>query len=425
MADIFTGISRCKYYISLTNYYITTMKFIHILLCAASLAALTACGSKEKDELSHHHHEHEHAEGHEHGEAEEHEGHEHEGNIGNAAKHSGDEIALDRHTAERFGVKVDTVSVEPFGSVVKVGGRVLPSAGGNAAVAAPGAGILTLAPGIDVGSEVRKGQTIGTVRASGMSGGDPNKAAKVELDAARAEFERIKPLYEERLVTKARYNAALADYERAKAAYSAPAASGAVVSPITGVITSLEARSGSYVETGGVVAAVAASSELSLQADVPARLYPSVAAARDARIVLPYSSQPLLLSSMGGRRLNSTNSTAGAAAGYVPVVFSFRNDGSVMPGTSVEVYLLGDSDRNALTVPSRAITEQQGEYYVFVRIDEDCYRKVPVSPGVSDGENTEVLSGLHGGEAVVCDGVTAVRLAQSSGAVPAGHSHSH
>lgn len=397
-----------------------SMKISYLVLFAAAIAA-TACGHKDSDELSHHHHNHAHAEGHEHSEAE---GHDHQAEE-HAHAASGDEIVLSPEAAERFGVKTDTAAVRPVAAVVKAAGRVLPSAEGSAVAAAPTSGILTLAAGINVGSEVRRGQTLGSVRASGVTGGDPNRAARVELDAARAELERVKPLYEERLVTRAQYNAAVAAYERAKAAYSAPAASGAVVAPISGVITSLDALSGEYVETGAAVASIAASGTLTLQADVPARSYAAASRAADARMVLPYSGEVITLGEVGGRRLSSANSAAAGASGYVPVVFTFRNDGRVVPGTPVEVFLLADASRSAVSVPVSAISEQQGDYFVFVRLDEDCYRKVQVATGVSDGLYVEILSGLHGGEAVVSEGVTAVRLAQSSGNVPEGHSHSH
>lgn len=397
------------------------MRKTHILLLAAAAMAMTACGHKDNDELSHHHHDHEHAEEHAHSEEE---GHDHEHETDKNA-HGGDVIVLSPETAQRFGVATDTAALRPIGAVVKAGGRILPSAEDNAVASAPASGIVTLAKGINTGTEVRRGQVIATVKATGVTGGDPNRAARVELDAAKAELDRVTPLYHDRLVTRAQYNAAVAAYERAKAAYSAPAASGAVVAPISGVITSLSAAGGAYVDTGAPVANISSSGTLTLQADVPARLYNQIASATDARIELPYGEGVLTLSELGGRRLGSANTAAAGVSGYVPVVFTFNNDGRVVAGTPAEVYLLGKADRSVIAVPAGAVTEQQGDYYVFVRLDDDCYRKVRVRPGVSDGRYVEIISGLNGGEAVVSAGVTAVRLAQSSGNVPAGHSHSH
>ena len=379
---------------------------------------------KEANELAHHHHhEHEHAEGHEHGDHDEAEHSEHE--HGGHEEHAADVIVLEPEVAARLGVQADTVKTAPFGRAVKVSGRVMPAAEGSAIVSAPTSGILTLRGGINLGSQVRAGQVIGTVKSDGVSGGDVNRIAKVDLDAAKAEFERISTLYKDRLVTLGQYNTAKAAYERAQAAYSAPAANGTAVSPISGVITALNAQSGQYVETGAPIASVATSARLTLRAEVPFKHYQAVANASDARVVVPATQTDVLLSQLDGRRVDASGSTAGAQGGYVPVTFSLRNDGSLIPGSAVEVYLLGNDKYEAISVPVAALSEQQGLYFVFVKLDEDCYRKVPVKIGESDGSRVEILDGLKSGDVVVAQGVTAVKLAQAGSNVPEGHTHSH
>lgn len=415
-------------------------RYTYILLFAAALFAGGAC-KHEANELAHHHdHGHEHAahnhEGHDHeheGHDHEHEGHDHHGHeeehaqkaAPESAEHGADVIVMEPDVAERFGVRTDTAAFRPFSQVVKVSGTLSASAEGSAVVSAPTSGIVTIARGISAGSRVGAGATVATVKADAVSGGDANRAAKVELDAATAEFKRVEDLYADRLVTLAQYNAAKAALERARAAYSGKAASGRVSSPISGVITSLDVSTGSFVETGTPIATVAASDRLVLRADVPFKAYRSVAGAGSARIAVPYSAEIVDIAALDGRRIDAGASAAAASAGYVPVTFSLRNDGSLLPGSAVEVYLTDGAPRAALTVPASAIVEQQGAFFVFVRLDEDCYRKLPVEIGDSDGTLVEILSGLHGGENVVSAGVTAVKLAQSSGAVPAGHSHSH
>lgn len=393
------------------------IKYLLLLLAAASMA-VTGCRRPDNSELAHDHaHEHSDHDKHDH----EHEGHDHE-----CEEHDhgdADEINLNPEVAERMGVKVTTVAPNPFSNVIKVSGVITASAEGTAMVAAPTSGIVTVVRGLNTGSTVGAGSTVATIKASNVSGGDVNKVAQAELEAARAEYERLKPLYAERLVTQARFNEAKAAYERAKAAYSAPAAAGRAAAPISGVITSLEVASGQYVEVGSPIATVSASAKLSLRAEVPARFNASLAGVTDARIVMPNSNVSATVSELGGHRIG--NSSAAASAGYVPVTFTFDNNGTLVPGTAVEVYLIGGNSRQALTVPVSALSEQQGDYFVYQRLDEDCYRKLPVTVGESDGASVEILSGLKGGEEIVTEGVTTVRLAASAGAVPAGHTHSH
>ena len=107
------------------------------------------------------------------------------------------------------------------------------------------------------------------------------------------------------------------------------------------------------------------------------------------------------------------------------VVFELDNKGEVVPGAYIEVFLLTASIDNAIVVPVSALTEEQGLYFVYLRLDEEGYKKQEVTVGNSDGENVRILSGLHEGDQVVTRGVYQVKLAANSGVIPEGHSHNH
>ena len=391
-----------------------------IMLAATFFLTLGSCAKKDNDELAHHHHDHDH----DHGPSHEHSGHNHDSGDTKEEDEEGDVITLSPATAELFRLATEKAMPRPFSAVVKAGGSVEISAEGDAVVSAPTSGIVTIASGLNLGSEVKAGAVIATIKSDGITGGDVNKIAKVELDAAKAEFERVESLYADRLVTLSEYNSARAAYERAKAAFSAPASAGRASSPISGVVTSFDARTGQYVEAGAPIVSVSASSRLIVRVEVPVRSYRAIATARDARVVFPAGGGSILLSELDGKRLD-LNSSAASAGGYVPVTFSVRNDGTLIPGQAVEVYILGPAVREALAVPKSALSEQQGTFFVFEQLDEDCYRKLPVTVGANDGEYVEITYGLSGGENIVSAGVTAVRLAQTAGAVPEGHTHSH
>ncbi|WP_437438928.1 efflux RND transporter periplasmic adaptor subunit, partial [Duncaniella muris] len=107
------------------------------------------------------------------------------------------------------------------------------------------------------------------------------------------------------------------------------------------------------------------------------------------------------------------------------VYFSFDSNGDVVPGMPAEVYLIGTDKAETLAVPVGAVSEQQGENFVYVKVDDHAYKKQPVTLGRSDGRRIEVLSGVNDGDSVVTYGSTFVRLAETSTVVPEGHSHSH
>ena len=148
-----------------------------------------------------------------------------------------------------------------------------------------------------------------------------------------------------------------------------------------------------------------------------------LAALRTARFLTPYDDRIYALDSLGGRLVSRGRATGGSP--YVPVTFEFDNRGSLVPGTAVEVWLLGAERQGVVSVPRTALTEEQGLYYVYIKEGKDVYRKQEVTLGASDGSRTAILHGLHGGEQVVVAGVYQVKLAALSGVVPEGHSHEH
>ena len=162
---------------------------------------------------------------------------------------------------------------------------------------------------------------------------------------------------------------------------------------------------------------------LQLRVDVPQRYVGQLAALRTARFLTPYDDRIYALDSLGGRLVSRGRATGGSP--YVPVTFEFDNRGSLVPGTAVEVWLLGAERQGVVSVPRTALTEEQGLYYVYIKEGKDVYRKQEVTPGASDGSRTAILHGLHGGEQVVVAGVYQVKLAALSGVVPEGHSHEH
>ncbi|MCC8038745.1 MAG: efflux RND transporter periplasmic adaptor subunit [Bacteroidales bacterium] len=374
------------------------MKLRNAFLPLSTAIALCSCGhSADQDGLGHHH---------EHG----HEG----GEMKN-------EISLCPETADKFGVKTETIQPGPFSPALKVSGEITSSSSSQGTASARSTGVITVARGIEPGATVRQGQAIASVNGKGMAGGDINAQAKASMDAARRELDRLEPLYKEGIVSARDYNAAVAAYEQAKASYSGSSSGSGVTAPIAGVITDLLVKTGQVVNAGDPVAVISqGNGQLTLRADVPARYRGMLASIAGANVVEPQSGTTVT----AGRGLSNAANTP-AQGGYIPVTFSFDGHGTIPAGTFVDVYLIENAKTDALTVPIAAITEQNGEFYVYRQIDEDCYEKLLVKLGASDGQRVEITSGVEPGMTIVVKGATVVKLAESSAAVPEGHSHNH
>lgn len=403
--------------------------FTHLLAAALMATVTTSCNHNAKDELAHHDHNHGHEKPESHERHEDHEsagGHEaHEGHEGHKGHDHGDgaEIILTPEQAKLSGVKTAEIKAGEFHNVIKTSGRIMESPDGAAIASAPTSGTVSFGRGVEAGMKVNAGSLIATVRSTGISGGDPNAGAKAAMDAARRELDRLTPLHEHGIVSTADYNAAKAAYESARAAYSPGAASGRVTAPTGGIITQLLVRQGQYVETGTPIASISSTKRLTLKADVAQRHAAAAHGISRAKVKTPYSDELINLSELGGTRVNPETMTA--QGGYFPVYFTFDNNGTMIAGTPVEVYLETGVREGVISVPLTAIAEQQGAHFVYIKVDEEGYLKSPVKLGESDGQRVEIISGVHEGDNVVIEGKTAVRLAESSNVIPEGHSHNH
>lgn len=371
-------------------------------LIFCSLLMLCSCGHKANDGHGHENEE----------EATEHAAHE-----GKKGHDDENLVVLDKDMAKRFGVSVDTVATGNFAPAIRCSAQIERAVGSESVVAAPVSGIVTYK--VNVGSKVGAGAIVAKVTPGVVAGGDLNRGAKAALDAAQAEVNRLRPLYEQRLCTASEWQSALAALEQAKAAYAPAAATGTAKTSTAGVVSTLLVADGSYVEAGSPLAQVVNDDRLVATARVSAEHYASLRQLKDVRLLLSDGST-LLLSQAQGQP-----GGVSADGGYCTVTYGFRNPGSVAPGVVVEARLLTQGSKEAVNVPREALTENQGEYYVYREVMPLHFEKVKVTPGVDNGDRVEILSGLQGGQRIASRGATTLRLKESSGAVPAGHNHSH
>ncbi len=386
--------------------------------------SMTGC-KKEANELAHNHshhnhegeeHEHEHGEGHVHGDEEQ---------ENKSGAHASDEIIIEQERAAKLGVTTSKATPGEFFETVAVGGELSSAPSNQSTVTARSAGIVSLTPAATPGAHVAKGTTLATISGKGMAGGDANEAARVALTAAKRELDRLTPLHADGIVSTRDYNAAKQAYEAAKAAAGNGSAGGSTaVAPTSGTITQLLVSEGQYVDAGAPIAVVAGSSTLTLRANLPEREVRFLPTINGAKFRTSYSDQVFDIAEFNGRRSSDVTTTV-ATQGYIPVYFTLTNNGTLSAGSYCEIYLTGNKRDGVIALPTEALSEQQGEFFVYVRIDDEGYEKRPVKLGASSGDTVEILSGVNPGDEVVTTGTTFVRLAESSGVVPEGHSHNH
>ena len=140
-----------------------------------------------------------------------------------------------------------------------------------------------------------------------------------------------------------------------------------------------------------------------IRGEVAMRYYPLLGSVTGANIRLRPDEPAVPISSLHGRLLSYGHAVS-TEAPLVPVLFEIDNNGGLLPGAFVDLFILADDRRPVLSVPSGALVEEMGNYFVYVQLTPEFFEKREVSIGRTDGVRTEVTSGLTGTERVVSRG---------------------
>ncbi len=373
-------------------------KSIFIMGCAAMLCGCHAGHEHERDDKHEHHEEH------------------------------AGEIIVSEAQAEEMGIAVEEIRPAEMRSCIKASGQLVAASTDEQTIVAKTAGILSFTGGgLTEGAAVRAGQVIATVSAKDLQDGDPTDKARAEYEAAKAEYERAQKLVAERIISQREFEARRLRYETARAAagvlQNAPTGGTAVTVPVSGFIKSRLAAQGDYVSIGQPVAVVTQSRRVQLRADVPAHFAARLHEITGANFRLAGSGETLRLEDFGGRLLSYGRSVTDGTP-YVPVTFELDNRGNLTPGAFAEIWLLAAPRQNVISLPAAALTDEQGQKFVYVQTEHDAYVKRAVTTGETDGTRIEICSGLKPGERVAVKGAIQIKLAAAGSAIPE-HGHSH
>lgn len=341
---------------------------------------------------------------------------------------SSNEIVLSMEKALAAGVKSETIQTGTFYQVIKTGGRVLAAQGNEATAVATIAGVVSFGNKVLEGMDVSRGTPLLTVSARNMVDGDPVQKARIAYETAKKEYERMLPLVKSRIVSQKDFNQTEQNYESARVSYEAMAKNHStngqsITSPIAGFVKSILVKEGDYVELGQPLVSITQNRRLFLRAEVSEKYYPYLRTISSANFKTPYNNMVYRLNELGGKLL-SFGKSSGDNTHYVPVTFEFDNKGDILPGSFVEIYLLSSPINNTISLPHTALTEEQGNYFVYLQLNDECYKKQEVNLGADNGQNIQILSGIAPGDRVVTHGAYQIKLASASNVLPA-HSHEH
>jgi len=325
----------------------------------------------------------------------------------------------------------EEVKPQTFHEVIRVSGELSARPSDEQVVTARSNGVVRWNDQSIPGAPVKEGQQLFLLASGNMTQGNLEsqyREAKANFGKAEADLQRIEPLLDDKIVSQKDYLEIKNRYDQARIQFDVlnrnyTQGGQAIRSPMTGFIKQISVRSGEYVEAGEPLAVITKDLSLQLQADVPVRFASQLPFMAEANFRTLRNDSVYNTRQLGGRVVSYGKALIDKTS-LLPIYFSFTNDGTLIPGESVEVYLKSRPIENAIVVPESALMEEQGNYYVYIQVAGESFEKREVKPGADNGTSIQIVSGLKPGERVVTKGAYMIKLASQSGSVPS-HGHEH
>ena len=269
-------------------------------------------------------------------------------------------------------------------------------------------------------------------------------SSKTEYEYRMKEYLRTEQLYKKELVSDAEYDEALYLYETAKNAYEQNKASivgvrrnlgyATITSPIDGVVISRAVEEGQTVaagfETPTLFTIANDLKDMQVVADVDEADIGYVAEGQRVEFTVDAYPDDVFTGNVKQVRLEAT--TESSVVTYEVVISASNPDLKLKPGLTANVTIYTLDRQDVCAVPSKALrfvpdtellsklglsvsgvpagTAASGTVWV---VDGQTVRPVSVSTGVTDGDVTEVISGIQEGELVALGLKMAVPEAKS------------
>lgn len=372
-------------------------------------------------------------EGHIHVEEHQHEGEDRHSAAGHShAPPPKGEITFSKEQAWKNDFRVEQIQSGDFHALIHTSGELMPLPGEKNNIAATTRGMIRfINPHLVQGAHVHKGEHLFTIASESMVEENLQlkfEEAKNDLAYSRQTYQRHKGLYENGAISEKRYLESRAAYRSDSLNYynleSHISAEGIkVLAPVSGSLHELTVSEGMYVNEGKILAILSPDKNLMLRADLPQQFFSISQEIVSANFLPAYSDKMMRIEDLQGELLAVGHSVK-ENDHYLPVNFLLKNDGSLLEGAFVEVFLIAGLKENVLSIPASALREEQGGFYVYVQVSGETYSKQRLSLGDSDGIRVEVLGGLKAGDRVVSQGSSLLKAASmNKGEIDHGHSH--
>lgn len=172
-----------------------------------------------------------------------------------------------------------------------------------------------------------------------------------------------------------------------------------VKAPISGVVTQVNLIENMMAASSYAAVVISDNSQMQVQISIAETLVPYIKADDIVMVTIPSMSlEPF------EAVVRNVSPATNAQTGMYTVKIELPTDGEYYIGMFTEIVFTTDSVTGSLNVPSNAIVIGDEYQYVYVVGTDDLARRVPVTTGLTDGNYTQITSGLIGGEKLVVTG---------------------
>ncbi len=274
---------------------------------------------------------------------------------------------------------------------------------------------------VDIGDHVEAGQLVAEIEAPDIDAQFLQARAQLEQNRAaqgiaQVTYEREKRLLDQKVVSKQEYDTSEANYNQAVANVKAAEANvrnltaqqgfEKITAPFTGIITTRNLDQGALIASGG---GSGVSIYTEVQADI-LRVYINVPQAYIANI---NPGQEVEVTATEYPQKVFKGKVTRMADALDPVARTERveiqlpsEQGELVPGMYLSVRFKVQQDEPALVVPANALDIRREGPRVAVVTPDGRINYQPVKLGRDFGKTQEVVSGLHGNEALVVNPTT-------------------
>jgi len=344
----------------------------------------------------------------------------------------GEQIIYLKEQAWKIEFANKIVKKQNFTEIIKTTGQILPAQGDEVIITAKSSGIVTFWNTKKlVGSSVKKGETLFIISGSDLIDNNLDtkyKEAKAVYEKNKTDFEKAKELIKDTIISQKEFREIQLRFKNVQITFTNIANSYTtggqkIVSPIKGYVKNLLVSEGQYVKIGQSIASVSQNQKLILKAEVSQKHFSKLHSISSANFKMAYSTKMYSTDSLNGKLISFGKSTSNNAY-YIPVNFEIDNQGEIIPGAFIEVFLKTNVLKDVLVIPYAALIEEQGNYYAYIQTSGEGFQKRELKLGADDGKYVQVLSGIKENERVVIKGAYQIKLATMSGKIPE-HGHEH